>query len=458
MAKKAKITGTSSFSDLNNFLNTIAPDGEMIDINPIAKIDEWISTGSYILNAALSGSIFGGMPNRRSLGLAGEEGAGKTFIALSIIRNAINNHGYQAIYMDSEGAIDKTFVERLGVDTSKMRLQPVNTIEEVNYISSQIIQQFENNEKAGLSNPKVIIALDSLGNLTSQKESTDSADGNDKRDMTKQQAIRKLFRVNGMKFAKFGIPFIVNAHVYEKIGSYIPGKEVSGGGGLKYNVSIMLMLSKKRLEDKESEEMIKNKGIDATRVGITIKVTPIKQRFAKPIIVELHIPFYKAPNPYVGLEKFVSWEGCGILRGKCHTEKEYLKLSPAEQKTCKEFKVVVNRKLSTREYDNLSKEDLKLVFLDPSTNTKYLKQTESRYAQPKDTARTLVCKHLGGETPLTNLFTDIVFTEQVLEDLDNNVIKPTFQLPTIESLDDLAELTEVLDMGSEIDDITDIEI
>jgi len=70
----AKKNSSDSFSILNDKLNQIAPDGEIIDVNPIAKIDEWISTGSYILNAALSGSIFGGMPNRRSLGLAGAEG------------------------------------------------------------------------------------------------------------------------------------------------------------------------------------------------------------------------------------------------------------------------------------------------------------------------------------------------------------------------------------------------
>ena len=98
MAKKKPITGASSFTELNDFLNTIAPDGEIIDDNPMAKIDEWISTGSYILNAALSGSVFGGMPNRRSLGLAGEEGSGKTYVALSICRNAINEQGYQVIY------------------------------------------------------------------------------------------------------------------------------------------------------------------------------------------------------------------------------------------------------------------------------------------------------------------------------------------------------------------------
>ena len=68
MAKKKAIDlkAPGSFSKLNDLLNTIAPDGEMLDINPIAKIDEWIPTGSYILNAALSGSLFGGLPNRRS--------------------------------------------------------------------------------------------------------------------------------------------------------------------------------------------------------------------------------------------------------------------------------------------------------------------------------------------------------------------------------------------------------
>ena len=77
MAKKKSDglpTTVGSFSKLNDLLNTIAPDGEILDINPIAKIDEWIPSGWYILNAALSGSLFGGLPNRRSLALAGEEG------------------------------------------------------------------------------------------------------------------------------------------------------------------------------------------------------------------------------------------------------------------------------------------------------------------------------------------------------------------------------------------------
>jgi hypothetical protein len=77
MAKRKKTpTGgaASSFDAMNDLLSSINPNGAMMDVNPIAKIDEWISTGNYILNAVLSGSLFGGLPNRRSLVLAGEEG------------------------------------------------------------------------------------------------------------------------------------------------------------------------------------------------------------------------------------------------------------------------------------------------------------------------------------------------------------------------------------------------
>ena len=400
----------SSFSKLSDALDKVAPDGALIDDSPFAKIDEWISTGSYILNAALSGSLFGGLPNRRSLVLSGEEGSGKTYIALSICRKA-QEMGYDIIYFDSEGSIDIDFVTRLGVDTSRVRLQPVNTVEQFNHIAAQIVksyQELKDDEEA----PKVLVVLDSLGNLSSEKEVEDSTDGSNKRDMTKQQAIRKLFRVNGMQFAKYGIPFIINSHNYDAIGSYVPTKIISGGGGVKYNASIIFELSKKKLDDKEAEQRAKDQNIDAVRVGVTITVKPIKQRFARPIRVELHIPFYKKPNPYVGLEKFVSWEACGIIRGKVLTSKEYSKLEESEKKKCKEF-------------DG---------------------ENGIIYAYPKDTARTLVCKHLKGEIPLTDLFTPKVFTEDVLKQLDENCIKPVFQLPSIHSLDDVNEIIDEMDV------------
>ena len=189
------------------------------------------------------------------------------------------------------------------------------------------------------------------------------------------------------------------------------------------------MLTKSKLEDKEGEQAAKDKNVNAVRLGVTITVTPVKQRFARPIKVQLHIPFYKKPNPYVGLEPFVSWDACGIMRGKIISEKDYSKLKPEEQKVCRQFMIPIV---------DLKKGDDGI-----------------RYAMPKDTARSLVCKHLNGEIPLSELFTDKVFTMDVLKQLDENVIKPTFMLPDIESLDDLAEIsTDILD--SEMDKESDI--
>lgn len=188
-------------------------------------------------------------------------------------------------------------------------------------------------------------------------------------------------------------------------------KVISGGGGVKYNASIIFLLGKGKLNDAESEKITKNKNIDAVRVGVTIYITPLKQRFARPIKVQLHIPFYKKPNPFVGLEKFVSWDVCGIIRGRCHLEKAYLKLEPEEKKNCIEW-------------------------MHPD---KVL-----RYVETRATSKWLVCKHLGGEIPLGELFTEKVFTQKLLKKLDEDVIKPAFSLPDINSLDDLAEITQEL--------------
>jgi len=437
MAKKMSPSKTSdgkksSFTELNDMLSKFSPDGAIIEDSLYARIDEWIPTGSYILNAALSGSLFGGMPNRRSLMFAGETGTGKTYIACSIIRNA-QALGYFPIYYDSEGSIDVDFVKRLGIDTNAFRIENVNTIEEFATLAAKLNETVSELKKQGKVPPKIIVVLDSLGNLSSTKEKEDTTSGSGKRDMTKQQSIRRMFRVIGNDFAKNAIPFILNNHTYASIGSYIPGQTISGGGGAMFNASIIFTLTKSKLTDKDSEDHVKKQGIEATKIGIVVTVHPFKQRFARPIKVQIHIPFYKKPNPYVGLEKFVNWESCGIIRGKMLTTKDYGKLSPSEQKSCKQFTVPVN---STIKNDD-----------------------GIRYALPKDTARTLVCKHLGGEIPISELYTDKVFTHEVLQQLDDNIIKKTFMLPSIESLDDLVEISgDLLDDAEMGDDKTDNEV
>jgi len=439
----------ASFSELNDALSKFSPDGDILEDSIYARIDEFIPTGPYILNAALSGSLFGGMPNRRSLTFAGEEGTGKTYLALSICRNAIAM-GYNIVYYDSEGGIDVDFVKRLGVDTKKVRIENISTIEEFATLTAKLNETLSGMRNKGKEPPKVMVVLDSLGNLSSTKEKTDTTEGSGKRDMTKQQAIRRTFRVVGNDFAKNAVPFIICNHVYAKIGSFFPGNEISGGGGIKYNSSIIFQLTKSKLTDKDSEEDVQKKGLDKhTRIGIVVTVTPFKQRFARPIKVQIHIPFYKKPNPYVGLEKFVSWENCGIVRGKAISEKDFHKLTPKEQESCFKFETEADVPVSAKAFKAMTDEEKENVIVKDGKN--YVHEHVVRYAWPKDTARSLVCKHEGGEVPLGELYTDRVFTHEVLTELDEKVIKPTFMLPSIESLEDLVDVTADLE-DMEMDD------
>ena len=342
----------------------------------------------------------------------------KTFIAMSIVRNSLKM-GYHPIYFDSEGAIDVEFTKRLGVDPSKIRLDVINTIEDFSHMSAKIVEQIDEMKKKGEEPPKILIVLDSLGNMTSSKEKADAISGSDKRDMTKQQAIRKLFRVNGIDFARLGIPFVVVAHTYDSMSMFSP-KEISGGGGVKYNASIILALGKGGLKDDDAKKIAEKKGLDPSKLGVTIFVNPFKQRFARPIKIQIHIPFYKPLNPYVGLEKFLSWEIGGVMRGSIITEKEYEKLTPAAKKKCEP-----------------------LIFEEENTKSGEFEKV-TKYACPNDKAHNIVLRNEKCTIPVKELFSERVFTEEVLREMDEKVIKETFQLPDLFSLEEEQEDLKVL--------------
>ena len=161
------------------------------------------------------------------------------------------------------------------------------------------------------------------------------------------------------------------------------------------------------MDDKESDKIVENKVGNYQKTGVLVSAKSHKSRFTIPQIVKFQIPFFKAPNPYVGLEAYLTWENSGILRGKLLTEKEYQKLSPADQEKCYEM-----------------------------TDEKGAKA----YAFPKDTSRNIVVSHLHKEVELIKLWSPEVLTEQLLRNLDDSTIKPAFELPTYTSTDDLNEL------------------
>jgi len=247
-----------------------------------------IDTGSYILNAAISGSIHGGVPNNKITAFAGESATGKTFFVLGILKQfLLDNKEGGVIYFDTEAAVTKQMMEERGIDTKRVVISEPSSIEEFRTNATRILTSYIDQ---GKSAPPMMMVLDSLGMLSSNKELADTEAGSDKRDMTKSQLLRGTFRVLSLKLAKANVPLLVTNHVYDVIGAYIPTKEISGGSGLKYAASSIVMLGKKK--DKDGTDVI----------GNIIKVTMHKSRFTKEQKkVEVKLSYTSGLDRYYGL-------------------------------------------------------------------------------------------------------------------------------------------------------------
>jgi RecA/RadA recombinase len=253
----------SVIKELDNEFASVADDGIAT-----GDCDGFVDTGSYILNALISGSIYGGLPSNKITALAGESSTGKTFFALSIVKHFLNsNPDAQVIYFETESAVSKDMMVSRGIDVKRVGLVPVTTVQEFRTQSIKVVDEYVKLKKE--DRPPLLFVLDSLGMLSTSKEIQDATDGKETRDMTRAQVIKSIFRILSLKLGQAGIPLIVTNHTYEVVGAYVPTKEMGGGTGLKYAASTILFLSKKK--EKDGTEV----------VGNIIKVKAQKSRFTK---------------------------------------------------------------------------------------------------------------------------------------------------------------------------------
>ena len=386
-AQTAQSNKPFSFLDLDKELSKIEGFelGSLLSNNSFSEVDEWIPTGNYLLNAQISGSLFGGIPNTRSFGLMGDPGTGKSFVCLNVVREA-QKKGYDVVYCDTEGAIDKSGALKFGIDANKLRYQPIKTVSQFQTFVANLVD-IVNKARAKGESPKILLILDSLGMLSTDKEIADAIRGHNAADMgAKAKELRKLFRVITLDLTAAKIPLICTNHVYTG-GGFMPTKESSGGDGPIFAMSVISFLSKAQLKE----------GSSTTRTGIVVTSNLKKSRFTVPEQVKFHISFANGMNPYVGLQDYVSWDSCGVERGKLEEVKG------ADGK--KEIKFTANA-------------------------------SSTRWA----------VKHLGKTVTTSELFSSKVFTQEVLENLDNNVIKNKFHLP---ELMDYSDIVNSIDVDSE---------
>ena len=265
-----------------------------------ADVTSFIDTGSYSFNALLSGSIYGGMPGNKITAIAGEAATGKTFFALGICKSFLDsNKDAGVIYFESESAISKDMIESRGVDSKRMVVVPVATVQEFRNQSIKILDKYIEQPEA--NRKPLMFVLDSLGMLSTTKEMEDTAAGKETRDMTRSQIVKSTFRVLTLKLGKANIPMIMTNHTYDVIGSMFPQKEMGGGSGLKYAASSIIYLSKRK--EKDGTEV----------VGNIIHCKNFKSRLTKEnAMIDVRLTYEKGLDRHYGLLELA--EEAGIFK------------------------------------------------------------------------------------------------------------------------------------------------
>ena len=252
----------------------------------LGKVNNYIDTGSYILNALLSGSIHRGLPSNKITAFAGESATGKTFFLLGIVKQFLtDNPTGGVLYFESESALTPEMIEEREIDSTRFIQLPVATIQDFAQQASRVVDKHIENSEAPL-----LLCLDSLGMLSTAKEVEDITTGANKVDMTKARIVKGAFRVLTLKLAKAGIPLLVTNHTYKQVGAMFPQDIMGGGSGLQYAASSIVFLSKRK--EKVGTDII----------GNVIHCKNFKSRLAKENKkIDVLLTYDQGLNRYYGL-------------------------------------------------------------------------------------------------------------------------------------------------------------
>ena len=277
--------------------------------------DTWISTGNYVLNKLISGDFHKGIPLGKVTTLAGESGAGKSFIASgNIIRNA-QQQGIFVILMDSENALDEKWLKALDVDTSEDKLLKLNVamIDDVAKIVSDFMKGYKEDyaDKDEEERPKVLFVVDSLGMLLTPTDVDQFNKGDMKGDMgRKPKALAALVRNSVNMFGDYNVGLVCTNHTYASQDMFDPDDKISGGQGFIYASSIVVAMKKLKLKEDEKG----NKVTDVRGIRAACKV--MKTRYAKPFEgVQVKIPYDTGMDPYSGLVDLFEKKGILVQQG-----------------------------------------------------------------------------------------------------------------------------------------------
>jgi len=282
--------------DISKFRKGItkAIDGLSIGFNDPT---DWVSTGNYALNYRISNDFNKGIPLGKVTVFAGESGSGKSYICSGNLVRHAQQQGIYVVLVDSENALDESWLHALNVDTSESKLLKLNMamIDDVAKTISEFMKEYKTLPEG--EKPKVLFVIDSLGMLLTPTDVNQFEAGDMKGDMgRKPKALTALVRNCVNMFGSHNVGLVATNHTYASQDMFDPDDKISGGQGFVYASSIVVAMKKLKLkEDEDGNKISEVRGIRAA-----CKV--MKTRYAKPFeSVQVKIPYETGMNPYSGL-------------------------------------------------------------------------------------------------------------------------------------------------------------
>jgi len=277
--------------------------------------DTWVSTGNYTLNKLISNDFHKGVPLGKVTVFAGESGAGKSFIAAgNIVRNA-QEQGIFVVLIDSENALDESWLHALDVDTTPEKLLKLNVamIDDVAKIISDFMKGYKEDhaDKPDEERPKVLFVIDSLGMMMTPTDVDQFNRGDMKGDMgRKPKALAALVRNSVNMFGDYNVGLVATNHTYASQDMFDPDDKISGGQGFIYASSIVVAMRKLKLK-------VDADGNKTSQVhGIRAACKVMKTRYSKPFeSVQVEIPYETGMSPYSGLVEFFEAKGLLVKQG-----------------------------------------------------------------------------------------------------------------------------------------------
>jgi RecA/RadA recombinase len=241
--------------------NSTIKQTEILSESKLFNRKDMATTPIPIMNLALSGSVDGGLTSGLTV-LAAPSKHFKSNMALVMAGAYLNKYpDAVCLLYDSEFGITPEYLKAMGVDPSRCIHTPVEHVEALKF---DIVKQLENIERGD----KVVIVLDSIGNLASKKEMDDAIDGKSVGDMTRAKQIKSLFRMVTPYLTTRDIPMIVINHTIQTMEMF--SKQVmTGGTGIMYSASTVFFIGKS--QEKDGTELI----------GYNFNITIEKSRFVR---------------------------------------------------------------------------------------------------------------------------------------------------------------------------------